>query len=976
MTKKIILLLAGAALFMVASAQSLYTLQTKNLTLIYYDKSYGYLVPHVARCFENGLRFHEKLFQWQPTEPVTVLLEDFGDFGNGAAGTIPHNLVDVGIAPFSYAYETLPANERMSWVMNHELAHVVSLDKSDKTDRMFRSIFSGKVSPIAENPLTMIYSYLTTPRTYSSRWYREGLAVFLETWMAGGLGRALGSYDEMMFRTMVRDSSEFYDPLGLESEGTKVDFQVGTNNYLYGTRFITYVAWKHGPEKLLQWIARTEDSKGLFGSEFKELYGISLDDEWDNWIRFEHEWQHANLDSIRKYPLTQSRTISTNTLGSISRVYYEPTRRVLYAALNYPGQVSHLAAINVDNGSVEKVCDVRGGAVFDVSSVAYDASTETLFFTTDNNEQRSLEAVNVATGETRTLMERARVGDLAFDKADKSLWGVRHQSGISTIVRIPYPYTEWNQVYSWPYGKDVYDIDVSPDGTTLTAALAEVTGQQRLIRMSTAKLLQGDESYEFLYDFENSNPANFSFSPDGKFLVGTSYYTGVSNVFRYDLQTRKMDVLSNCETGFFRPVSYSEDSLVVFRYSGKGFVPEMIRIHPIEDASAIRYLGNELVEKYPIVKTWVVGSPASIPLDSLTTYSGDYSVLRNFGMNSLYPIMEGYKEFAAYGARTNLSDKLLIHSVDVTASFTPNQDLPAGERVHASANYKFWGWRLSAAYNAADFYDRFGPTKTSRKGYSAGVEYRKTLLYNKPEVMDFTVRLFGYGGLERLPEYQNVFASYEQLVSLNARLAYQHLRKSLGATDEEKGIQWELIGHNNYVNSRNIPFISANVNYGVALSLNHSSLWLRTSLGKAFGDKEDPFANFFFGGFGNNWIDHKESKRFREDYSFPGTTLNSIGGGTYVKALLEWQLPPLRFRHFGTENFYCSWAQTSLFTSMVKTNLYDAPIERAPYNIGGQVDFKIFLFHSVETTFSFGYATAFEKSNNISNEVMVSLKVQ
>ncbi|MGB2869084.1 MAG: hypothetical protein WBD36_11580, partial [Bacteroidota bacterium] len=643
MKKGIGILLVVAGSFIAAPAQSLYTLQTKNLTLIYYDKSYGYLVPHVARCFENGLRFHEQLFHWQPTEPVTVLLEDFGDFGNGAAGTIPHNLVDVGIAPFSYAYETLPANERMSWVMNHELAHVVSLDKSDKSDRMFRSIFSGKVSPIAENPLTMIYSYLTTPRTYSSRWYREGLAVFLETWMAGGLGRALGSYDEMMFRTMVRDSSEFYDPLGLESEGTKVDFQVGTNNYLYGTRFITYVAWKHSPEKLLEWIARTEDSKGLFGSEFKSLYGISLDDEWENWIRFEHEWQNTNLDSIRKYPVTESRTVSTSTLGSISRVYYEPSRHVLYAAINYPGQVSHLAAINVDNGTVEKICDVKGGAVFDVSSVAYDASTATLFFTTDNNEQRTLEAVNVATGEAKTLMERARVGDLAFNKADKSLWGVRHQSGISTIVRIPYPYTEWNQIYSWPYGKDVYDIDVSPDGTILTAALAEVTGQQRLIRMDIGKLLKGDESYEFLYDFENSNPANFAFSPDGKYLLGTSYYTGVSNVFRYDLQSKKMDVLSNCETGFFRPVYYTEDSLIAFRYSGKGFVPEMIRIHPIQDASAIRYFGNELVEKYPVVKSWVVGSPASIPLDSLTTYSGDYSVLRNFGVNSLYPVMEGYK---------------------------------------------------------------------------------------------------------------------------------------------------------------------------------------------------------------------------------------------------------------------------------------------------------------------------------------------
>ena len=60
--------------------------------------------------------------------------------------------------------------------------------------------------------------------------------------MGGGLGRAQGAYDEMVFRAMVRDNARFYDPLGLESEGTSVDFQVGANDYLYGTRFISYLA--------------------------------------------------------------------------------------------------------------------------------------------------------------------------------------------------------------------------------------------------------------------------------------------------------------------------------------------------------------------------------------------------------------------------------------------------------------------------------------------------------------------------------------------------------------------------------------------------------------------------------------------------------------------------------------------------------------------------------------------------------------
>ncbi|MEK6570941.1 MAG: hypothetical protein AABZ61_06195, partial [Bacteroidota bacterium] len=532
------------------------------MKVIYYDRGHAYLVQHLARCFENALRFHKSLFGYIPTEPVTILLQDFGDYGNGGATGVPNNLMSIGISPFHYTYETVPAVERMSWMMNHELVHILTMDKGASSDRFYRSLFSGKVAPIPDVPLSMLYSYLTSPRLYAPRWFFEGIAVFMETWMNGGLGRALGAYDEMVFRTMVRDSSYFYDVVGLESEGIKVDFQVGASSYLYGTRFMTYLALQYGPEKLLQWHNRTKDSKAYFASEFLNVFGASLDDEWTRWIAWEHQWQQANLDSIRVYLTTPYRLVSQNALGSVSRAFYDSTARKLYCAINYPGQIAHIAAINVESGSIEKVTDVRGGALFYVSSLAFDPSTGNLFYTTDNNKWRDLNVVNIRTGTTRMLIKDVRTGDLAFNRADKSLWGIRHYDGISTLVRIPPPYAEWNQVYSAPYGKDMFDIDISPDGSTLTSALAEIDGSQRLIKMDIAKLLKGQTSHEVLFDFENSAPANFAFSADGKFLFGSSYQSGVSNVARYDVEKKKMEWISNCETGFFRPVPVWNDSLV------------------------------------------------------------------------------------------------------------------------------------------------------------------------------------------------------------------------------------------------------------------------------------------------------------------------------------------------------------------------------------------------------------------------------
>lgn len=183
----------------------LHSFETENLRLIHFGKIHSYIVPYVARCFENSLKFHKSLYNYILTERVTVFLHDFSDYGNAGATAVPRNRIGVAMAPYNFVYETVPANERMNSTMNHELVHIVMNDKASDRDIFFRSIFFGKVSPTSDNPLSMIYSYFTTPRRYAPRWYHEGIAVFLETWMAGGFGRALGSFDEMIFRTMIKD---------------------------------------------------------------------------------------------------------------------------------------------------------------------------------------------------------------------------------------------------------------------------------------------------------------------------------------------------------------------------------------------------------------------------------------------------------------------------------------------------------------------------------------------------------------------------------------------------------------------------------------------------------------------------------------------------------------------------------------------------------------------------------------------------
>jgi len=962
-----------------AAAQIL-TYRAPFVRILYLTREHEFLVPHIARSFENALTVHNRLSSFTPSEPVTILVQQFGDAGNGAATAVPRDFINVGISPFQYTFETIPVVERMSWMMNHELTHLVSMDKTTPSSRFFRTLFQGKVDPIDDAPVSMLYSYLTCPRLYAPRWFFEGHAVFMETWMNGGLGRAQGAYDEMLFRTMVRDHAYFYDMVGLESEGTKVDFQVGAASYLYGTRFLSYLALQHGPASLLAWNNQDDTSANNFESQFERVFRTSLDDEWARWIEWEHRWQERNLAAVRSNPVTSCRMISEAPVGSVSRAFVDRRHGKLYFAVNAPGQMAHIASLDIATGKQRALTDVRGAALFYVSSLAFDSVSGTIFYSTDNNLLRDLYAYSFRTGRSRPLLKNASTGDFAYNYRDRSLWGVRHFNGLSSLVRIPWPYREWNLVHLLPYGEDMFDLAISPDGSRLVGAVGNLDGSQKLVMLETAQLLSGTYTPKVVADFENSTPATFVFSGDGKHLFGSSFYSGVSNIVRYDAATQDIRWLTNCETGLFNPVPFTDDSLIAFLFTGQGFLPVMIANRPVDSVSAIHYLGTEVISRHPELKGWQVtpgAAPASLVAPTRIR-RGEYSPLVMVSLTSFYPIVEGYKNMTGVGMRFNFSDPISSHAVDFSASYTPTGSIPKVEKIHLGAGFRFWNWNASAWFNRADFYDLFGPTLMSRKGLLVNLDHHDYLPADEPATLSWGARVGAYWRLERLPEYQSVGVGYDRFYSLNLRLNYSYLEKSLGAVEEERGTSLNAVAPTNLIQGVIFPRFYIDLSRGFLLPLDHSSVWVRTSAGKAFGPRLETLANFYFGGFGNNWVDHGPVAQYREQSSFPGidvTRQAEIGGTNYAKLMLEWDLPPFRFRRFGLDDCYITWARFALITSGIMTNLDDRATRTHFIDAGAQLDVRLVLISSLSSTFSIGYAFASPDGRRWSKEFMISLKI-
>ena len=246
-----------------------------GVRLVYIDGTQSYLVPHAARTLLNSLAFHKQLFGFTPSEDITVLLLDFEDSGNASATAVPRNCrhgadraAELRLRnhrrqrPDEHHHEPRAACTWSRWIRRAQAgsilpaavrrqggaspgpARIGSLFLPDDAARGGAALVPRRHCDVSSTPGWPVVS--DARRAATTRWCSD---------------RWCGT------------AARFYDPLGLVSEGTKIDFQLQINSYLYGTRFMVWLARTYGPEKVVEWVARRDGSRGYYASQFRHVFG-------------------------------------------------------------------------------------------------------------------------------------------------------------------------------------------------------------------------------------------------------------------------------------------------------------------------------------------------------------------------------------------------------------------------------------------------------------------------------------------------------------------------------------------------------------------------------------------------------------------------------------------------------------------------------------------------------------------------------
>jgi hypothetical protein len=339
-------------------------------------------------------------------------------------------------------------------------------------------------------------------------------------------------------------------------------------------------------------------------------------------------------------------------------------------------------------------------------------------------------------------------------------------------------------------------------------------------------------------------------------------------------------------------------------------------------------------------------------------------------------VLQGYKNSIGAGYHFNYADPLGFAKIGVTAAYTPiGGNLPGNEKGHVEATYDYLGWRAAASVNRSDFYDLFGPTKRSRKGDAVKLGYDDIMIWDEPRRLTLKYDLSWYDKIDTLPFAQNVTATFTRLLIGEVGLYYTDVRKSLGAVDDEKGMTWSIVGTESQASGSNVQQVRGNLDLGTPLPFPHSSIWLRSAAGSGSGDRSNPVASFYFGGFGNNYVDSHSIKRFEEYSSMPGFGINELAGQTFIRELVEINAPPIAFEAAGTPAFHAAWLRPSLFVAGLWTDPGNAAFRKNYNSIGAQGDLHFSVLHWSELTLSIGYAVGFQNSKRTGDEFMISLKI-
>lgn len=549
------------------------TIETPHFR-IHYHSGIEEVAQHVANVVEG---IHETMVEhvgWRPTTVTEVLLIDSTESANGSATALPYNALRLYVtAPEDMS----PLGDVDDWyleLLTHEYTHILHTDQIRGLPAILNAILGKTFAPNQAQP----------------RWILEGLAVHHESARTSG-GRVRNSQWEMQLRTdVLEDNVASLDQVSSYARR----WPQGNLWYLYGSYFTTWIAETYG-EDVLRKAAADYGSNILpwgFNRSIRRAAGATYVDMYPAWIDDLQKKYRAQAAEVRAKGIREgTRLTHHGQYAAYPRWIPKGAWPEHEGDLLYYREDQHARAglwalpIRRDaRGRVTKVDEAHSDQIARTVGDSYASFTpdggvvfasreyyKNVFVYGDLERMAPGEKSPFGTpdGGRTVLRHSLRAADPAVSPDGRKIVFTVNRSGTRSIYLgdlIEDDVVDVRPLVATLPLEQAFTPRWSPDGTHIAYSVWK-RGGYRDIRYVDVP----NGTYEDLM-VDRAVDGGPSFSADGRFLFFHSDRTGISNVYAWEVATRRLFQVTNVVTGAYQPEpSPDGKTLAYVGYTKDGF---------------------------------------------------------------------------------------------------------------------------------------------------------------------------------------------------------------------------------------------------------------------------------------------------------------------------------------------------------------------------------------------------------------------
>ncbi len=287
------------------------TIHTEHFDIIFSAKQQD-LGLYYANIAENAYENLSTVFSNRPFRTVLILNETT-DISNGYATRIPYAHIMAYTVPIGDHESLSESGEWARELITHELTHIMQMEPALGFYKYIRPIFGNIVTPNLLLPL----------------WWKEGMAVEMETQFSPQ-GRTRSKFQDASIRAFVLDRQLFQYTLAQANE-VLPSWPYGSRAYLFGSVFWSSLVSDSKLSSVNRITSRQAERVPYFVEEpIYELTDRSYEAQYTKAL-YEHEKiALAQLDQLKTEPTTSLKTISLKGQSAIAPKWSEKNQMLCY----------------------------------------------------------------------------------------------------------------------------------------------------------------------------------------------------------------------------------------------------------------------------------------------------------------------------------------------------------------------------------------------------------------------------------------------------------------------------------------------------------------------------------------------------------------------------------------------------------------------------------------------------------------------